>query len=65
MAYGNFKDFDRRTVSDKIFHDKAFNIARNPKCNGYERGLASMVYKFLIKTLLVVLLKMKICDKKN
>ena len=65
MAYGDFKDFDRRTVSDKIFHDKAFNIARNPKCNGYERGLASMVYKFLIKTLLVVLLKMKICDNKE
>ena len=46
MAYGNFKILPRRTVSDKIFHDKAFNIAKNPKPDGYQRGLASMVYKF-------------------
>ena len=31
MAYGGFKDLTRRTVSDKILHDKAFNIAKNPK----------------------------------
>ena len=49
MAYGDFKDLTRRTASDKILHDKAFNIAKNPKYNGYQRGLASMVYKFFDK----------------
>ena len=34
------------TVSDKILRAKAFNIAKNSKCDGYQRGLASMVYKF-------------------
>ena len=46
MAYGDFKDLTRRTGSDKILHDKAFNIAKNPKYDGYQRGIASMVYKF-------------------
>ena len=46
MAYGNFKDLKRRTASDKILRDNAFNIAKNPKYDGYQRGLASMVYKF-------------------
>ena len=45
MAYGDFKDLTRRTASDKILRDKAFSIAKNPKCNKYQRGLASMVYK--------------------
>ena len=49
MAYVNFKDLSKRTVSDKAFHHKAFNIAKNSKHNGYERGLASIVYKVLIK----------------
>ena len=49
MAYGNFKDLKRRTFSDKVLKDKAFNIAKNPKYDGYERGLASMVYKFFDK----------------
>ena len=48
MAYGDFKDITR-TASDKILHDKAFNIAKNLKCDGYQRGLASMVYKFFHK----------------
>ena len=43
MAYGDFKDLKRRTTSDKILRDKAFNIAKNPKYDGYQRGLASMV----------------------
>ena len=30
-------------------HDKAFNIAKNPKYDGYQRGIASMVYKFFDK----------------
>ena len=45
MAYGDFKDLKRRTASDKILRDKAFNIAKSPKYDGYQRGLASMVYK--------------------
>ena len=49
MTYGDFKDLTRRTGSDKILHDKAFNIAKNPKYDGYQRGLASMVCKFLDK----------------
>ena len=49
MAYGDFKDLTRRTASDKILRDKAFNIAKNPKCDGYQRGLASMFYKFFDK----------------
>ena len=43
MVYGDFKDIKRRTASDKILRDKAFNIAKNPKYDGYQRGLASMV----------------------
>ena len=45
MAYGDFKDLERRTSSDKVLRNKAFNIAKNPKCDGYQRGIASMVYK--------------------
>ena len=57
MAYGDFKDLARRTASDKVLRDKAFNIAKNPKYDGYQRGLASMVYKFFDKKPQVVLLK--------
>ena len=49
MAYGDFEDFARRTVFDNILRDKAFNIAKNPKYDGYQRGLSSMVYKFFDK----------------
>ena len=49
MGYGDFKDLKRRTASDKTLRDKAFNIAKNPKYDGYQRGLASMVYKFFDK----------------
>ena len=49
MAHGDFKDLTRRTASDKKLHDKAFNIAKNPKYDGYERGIASVVYKFFDK----------------
>ena len=45
MAYGDFKDLARRTASDKVLRDKAFNIAKNPKHDGYQRGLAFIVYK--------------------
>ena len=50
MAYAGFKDFKRRTACDKTLRDKAFNIAKNPKYDGYQRGLSSMVYKFFHKT---------------
>ena len=49
MAYRGLKDLIRRTASYKILRDKAFNIAKNPKYDGYQRGLASMVYKFFDK----------------
>ena len=49
MAYGDFKDLKRRTASDKILRDKAFNIAKNPKYDGYQRGLASIAYKVFDK----------------
>ena len=49
MTYGDFKDLTRRTAFDKILRDKAFNIAENPKHDGYRRGLASMIYKFFGK----------------
>ena len=45
MAYGDFKVLARRTAADKVLRDKAFNIAKDPKYGGYQRGLASMVYK--------------------
>ena len=50
MAYGKSKDLVKRTQSDKVLRDKAFKIASDPKYNGYQRGLASMVYKFFHKT---------------
>ena len=45
MADGDFKDIVRKTDSDKILRDKAFIIAKNHKYDGYQKGLASMVYK--------------------
>ena len=38
MAYGDFKDLARRTASDKILRDKAFNIAKNPRNDGCQRA---------------------------
>ena len=49
MAYGDFKDFKKRTAADKVLKDKAFNFAKNPKYDGYQRELASMVYNFFDK----------------
>ena len=46
MAYGNIKDLAKRTAADKVLGDKAFNIAKDPKYDGYQRGLASMMYQF-------------------
>ena len=49
MAYGKSKDLTKRTESDKFFRDKAFKIASDSKYDGYQRGLASMIYKFFDK----------------
>ena len=48
MAYGNFKDLNRRAGVDKVVRDKAFNIAENPKYDGYKRGwyMVNIVYTF-------------------
>ena len=49
MDYGKSKDVVRRTQSDKVLRDKAFKIESDPKYDSYQRGLASMVYRFLDK----------------
>ena len=49
MAYGKSKDLVRKTQSDKVLRDKAFKIASDSNYDGYQRGLASMVYKFFDK----------------
>ena len=49
MGYKDFKDLTRRTAFDKILRNKAFNTAKNPKYDGYQRGITSMVYKFFDK----------------
>ena len=48
-VYGDFKDLARGTVSDKVLGDKAFNIAKTPKYDSYERGLSFMVFKVFEK----------------
>ena len=60
MVYGYCKYLNRKTAAVEVLRDKAFNITKSPKYEGYQRGIASMVYDFLIKKLLVVVLKMKI-----
>ena len=52
MTYGDFKDLPRRTTSEKVLHDTAFNISKNPKyqkCDEYQRRIVSMFYKFFNK----------------
>ena len=46
MAYGKSKDLAKRTQSDKLLRDNAFKIVSDPKYDGYQRGLASLAYKF-------------------
>ena len=48
-AYADYKDLTNRTQADKVLKDRAFEIASNPKYDGYQRGLANMVYKFFDK----------------
>ena len=49
MAYGDFKDLAKKTASDKILKDKAFNTVKNSKYDGYQRGHPFMVYIFFDK----------------
>ena len=49
MAYGKAKDLVRRIQSDKVLRDKVFKIASDSKYDGYQRELASMVYKYFDK----------------
>ena len=49
MYYGDFKDLEKITALGKVLRDKPFNIAKNPKYDRYQRGLASMIYKFFGK----------------
>ena len=65
MAYGDFKDLNRRTFYDKVLRDKEFDIAKVPKCDGYPRRLASMVFKIFDKKRLVAVLKMGIFQTKR
>ena len=73
MTYGNFEDLTRRAASEKILRDKAFNIAINPKHDGYQCGIASMVNKCFDNklplraqiNLLEMVLKMRIFQIKN
>ena len=48
-TYADHKDLINRTEADKVLKDKAYDIASNPEYDGYQRGLASMVYKFFDK----------------
>ena len=49
VTYVRYKDLSKRTELDKLLRDKAFKIASNAKYDGFQRGLASMVYKFFDK----------------
>ena len=49
MVYGDYKYLNRKTAADKVLHDKGFNIAKHPKYDGYQLGIASMVYDFFDK----------------
>ena len=60
MVYWDFKNLPSRTASDKVLPDKAFIIAKSPKYVGYQNGLASMVYTFLIRNLLVLTLLLRV-----
>ena len=47
--YGNKDDLAITTILDKILNDRAYKITLNPKCDGYQRGIASMLYIFFDK----------------
>ena len=65
MAFGDFKDLSRRIASDKILPEKAFDIAKNPKYDGYKRGLASVIYNLFDKKTSGGAIKNKIMSNKE
>ena len=65
LAYGKSKDLLKRTQSDKVLKDKAFKIESNPKYDGYQRRLASMVSSFLIKNLLHLINLVEMVSRMN
>ena len=65
MNYGDFQHLSRRTAADKVLWDKVFNIVKNLKYDGYQRGLASMVYKFFDKKTLGGAVKSEIMPKQQ
>ena len=65
MAYRGFKDLPRRTASDKVLRDNAFNVAKTPEYNGYQCGLASVVNRFFNKKSLDDDVKIKFCQINN
>ena len=65
MASRDFKDLNRRVFADRVLRDKAFNIAKDPNMLDIKKVLLQLLINFLIKKLLVVVLKMKIFLIKN
>ena len=65
MAHGDVKDLPKRKASDKVLRYKAFNVAKNPKYDGYQRGVAYMVYKFSDRKPLVMVLITKLNNISN
>ena len=61
MAFGKSKDSANRNHSDRFLRDKAFQIMSDTKYDGYQRRLASMVFKFFVKNLLEVVLLLNMC----
>ena len=67
IAYGDFKDLKKRTIADKVLRDKVFKISSDEKYDGYQRGLASVVYKCFDKKTkeavsLLIMRSKKICN---
>ena len=65
MAYGKSKDVTKRAHSNNVLRDKVFKIASGPKYDGYQRELASMVYKFFDKKFVVLMLNQIINSRVN
>ena len=65
MAYGNFKDLNRRTAAGQVLRDKAFNIDKNPRYDRYDGGLASMIYKCFDKKTSCGIFKTEIISNKE
>ena len=59
-AYARYKDVGNRLIADVKLQNSAYDIASNPKYDGYQRGLAGMVYKFFNSKLLLKLFRVKV-----